>query len=745
MDRNTLPQVELNEFLDVLFPGAEGCEVCLTSPGATGWDNVRAWGRKLEEIEAYPGDWYVCSSLVAAAENNRRIDRKRENLRVARVFMLDDIGTKAAEPPVKPSCIMETSPGNFQWVYRLENTLVTDEVEYARYDALLKACADAGYTDPLTGSAGRVIRIPGSVNTKREIPFTARIVYWSPDELWTLESLADALGIQLRPMLNVRPSPSLTAPLMGDAKDEVYDWLLERDLVAPIRGSFAKIACPWEAEHTPGRDDQAGYSPLGYGTEPLTRSFKCFHGHCATRTASDFLQWVEEQGGPAADVLGVSDLTLQAVAKGLGKVSREEKFEMFREALPTLERSDLPEVNWSGKNVPAASQNATQANVNFILNRYGVSPRMNVNTREVEMEFLDPRIRELTTYPTDGHRALVDASLMLGMGHSRRDFEDNLITMASNTRYHPMQSWVISREWDGRNRLAELANTVNVGGLFNTIWPIYLRKWLLQGVQAVFGWEHPKQMAAVLTLSGTQGIGKGRWFSSLVPKEYFLGECSLDLRGFAAKDSIMRATSAPIVELAELDTTFRQADIGAIKSFLAQTLDVYRPPYGRQMIKWPRATSFCASVNRTDFLMDETGSRRFWPVEVDSIQQPVDLDTQQLWREAYELWAAGERWWLDQADERTRVRLNKDFNAVTSSVELGESYLDRHSSRSTAVMSATEFALLINVVPSPKNLASLAHFLTERLGARKQIAGRRNVWDIPTAPAAVPYLKEVKQ
>ena len=58
------------------------------------------------------------------------------------------------------------------------------------------------------------------------------------------------------------------------------------------------------------------------------------------------------------------------------------------------------------------------------------------------------------------------------------------------------------------------------------------------------------------------------------------------------------------------------------------------------------------TTNRNDFLTDDTGGRRFWPVVVGA----VDLDAftrnrSQLWAEAVALFSGGERWWLDHEDE----------------------------------------------------------------------------------------------
>ena len=98
----------------------------------------------------------------------------------------------------------------------------------------------------------------------------------------------------------------------------------------------------------------------------------------------------------------------------------------------------------------------------------------------------------------------------------------------------------------------------------------------------------------------------------------------------------MRATGAWITELGELDYTFKREQ-SALKAFLTASVDQYRPPYGQGIITRPRRTSFAATVNPTDFLRDDTGSRRFWVVPLTHVDIPALLALSNEWLE--QLWA----------------------------------------------------------------------------------------------------------
>ena len=71
----------------------------------------------------------------------------------------------------------------------------------------------------------------------------------------------------------------------------------------------------------------------------------------------------------------------------------------------------------------------------------------------------------------------------------------------------------------------------------------------------------------VLVLQGHQAIGKTSWLAALVPKgsDWFLDSVALDPED---KDSVKRAISHWIIELGELEATFKKADINKLKDMV---------------------------------------------------------------------------------------------------------------------------------------------------------------------------------
>ena len=87
----------------------------------------------------------------------------------------------------------------------------------------------------------------------------------------------------------------------------------------------------------------------------------------------------------------------------------------------------------------------------------------------------------------------------------------------------------------------------------------------------------------------------------------------------------MTLHSAWISEFAELDYLNTKRQAGEVKAFLSQSSDIFRVPYGKVTETFPRRGIIVGSTNRHDgFLLDDTGSRRFWVIETScTMDKPI--------------------------------------------------------------------------------------------------------------------------
>ena len=233
------------------------------------------------------------------------------------------------------------------------------------------------------------------------------------------------------------------------------------------------------------------------------------------------------------------------------------------------------------------------------------------------------------------------------------DLAAMIAAVAAGNATNPAVDYLSSLKWDVASRFAAVAACLQ--GPAIALSEAAIRMLFVQLCAAAdhaARSPHDPQFDVVVVLQGPQGIGKSRFFRSLMPPElalYYRGGLSLDP---ANKDSVLAAISALVVELGELDGTFRKADVAALKAFLSLHDDLIRRPYGRGHERMPRRTAFVGTVNTPDFLADETGSRRFVPVPVDAIDFAAlaAIPLEQVLAEGWQRYISGEQWWPTSAE-----------------------------------------------------------------------------------------------
>lgn len=166
----------------------------------------------------------------------------------------------------------------------------------------------------------------------------------------------------------------------------------------------------------------------------------------------------------------------------------------------------------------------------------------------------------------------------------------------------------------------------------------------------------------VLILEGAQGTGKSTSLRILAGEAYF----SDYLPEIGSKDAMDHLRGKWIVEIAELDAMSRAEDT-ALKAFVTRQVDRFRPAYGRHEIEYPRQCVFVGTTNKSNYLKDETGGRRFWPVACGSIDlTALKHDRDQILAEAMQLHRDGQPWHitdpelLRQAEDEQEARFDAD-------------------------------------------------------------------------------------
>jgi predicted P-loop ATPase len=199
-----------------------------------------------------------------------------------------------------------------------------------------------------------------------------------------------------------------------------------------------------------------------------------------------------------------------------------------------------------------------------------------------------------------------------------------------------------------------------------------------------------------------------------------------DIADLGSKDAVLQTKGAWIIELAELDSLSR-ADVSKIKGFMSRTTDRIRPPYGRRLEESPRQCVFAGSVNHSTYLRDETGGRRFWPVQCSGISIEALLqDRDQLWAEAVVQFHAGAKWWLDTTElirEAEREQYDR-FEADPWQEHIVRFIEDRASTSIDEILGQCLVKLVATWTQADKN--RISRILTALGWERKKVGPRLN-------------------
>lgn len=302
---------------------------------------------------------------------------------------------------------------------------------------------------------------------------------------------------------------------------------------------------------------------------------------------------------------------------------------------------------------------------------------------------------------------------------------DAIEYMASTNQRNMVQEYLLSCKWDGVARLDDMlftffgAERTDVNALIGSKWMISaVARAMRPGCKADY----------MLILQGEQGMKKSMALEVLFGAAWTNStHIQID-----TKDAVSALRGKWLRVFEECDSLSKK-DAPIVKAFITNTNDTYRASYARGERDYPRQCVFAGTTNKSHYLIDDTGGRRFWPVLCTLIDiQGLQAFRDQLWAEAVHRYSADEHWWIEDSEVEKQLQLEQDSRHMVHDMPLKDRiekmvHLQQGSVRSWVLIDALRLAKVPITEGGERSLQTMFGPILKSLGWRK--VTKPNRWE----------------
>lgn len=236
-------------------------------------------------------------------------------------------------------------------------------------------------------------------------------------------------------------------------------------------------------------------------------------------------------------------------------------------------------------------------------------------------------LKEDTRLPWDspaeayGHRTAWEAKDTAQLHHwfsaskyqlevSDGDCKKAVSNVAQMSIVHPIRDWLLDLEWDGKSRLEKWLPRVT--GAKPSDYHCQVGHYLILSIVARILKPGTKWDNCII-LEGPQGNGKSSLCNLIAGSD----ECFCDTPGDLkdTQKTIERTLGTLVVEFGEIERYFSKYSAATLKNWLAVRTDTARMAYGHEALRADRTFVAIGTTNKSDYLMDPSGERRYFPVK----------------------------------------------------------------------------------------------------------------------------------
>ena len=305
----------------------------------------------------------------------------------------------------------------------------------------------------------------------------------------------------------------------------------------------------------------------------------------------------------------------------------------------------------------------------FLLRRYVF--RRNVVTGDVEYQEKGRYILSWRPLTQEARNDINNAAIDEGIKVWPQDM-DRLIGSSQVNDDDPVREWLRDLpEWDGRDRLGEMADRVPT---LLPNWRDNFKVWMRSMVsQWTSGAEQMYGAQMVMMFVGAQGTRKSTFMRMLLPEE--LRQFYIDRIDFANKKEALRALSRfLLINIDEFDQ-ISKSQTAYLKHLIQRTDVKERKMYETTYQQLQRYAAFVATTNSLSPLKDETGSRRYMVVEVTGVidtstEDDKAIDYKQMYAQAIAEIRRGEDCYFDGERERLITEKGAEYYEMPNVVSI---------------------------------------------------------------------------